>query len=119
VPGHERFVRTMVAGAVGIDLVVLVVAADEGVMPQTREHLDICGLLGIQRGIVALTKSDLVDDETAELAAADVSEALQGTFLEGAPLVRCSPKTGLGVDELRQAIVECLGTIPGRDADGV
>ena len=76
VPGHERFVRTMVAGAVGIDLVVLVVAADEGVMPQTREHLDICGLLGITRGVVALTKADLVDGELRELALADVAETL-------------------------------------------
>src|SRR3954462_7826785 len=82
VPGHERFVRTMVAGAVGIDLVVLVVAADEGVMPQTREHLDICGLLGLSRGVVALSKCDLVDDELRALATADVGEALKGTFLE-------------------------------------
>src|SRR6266852_1900456 len=82
VPGHERFVRTMVAGAVGIDLVVLVVAADEGVMPQTREHLDICGLLGIGRGVVALTKSDVVDGDLLELALLDVREALRGTFLD-------------------------------------
>src|SRR5438105_15729407 len=74
VPGHERFVRTMVSGAVGIDLVVLVVAADEGVMPQTREHLDICELLGIRRGVVALSKCDLVDDELRELATLDVRE---------------------------------------------
>src|SRR4029078_1424863 len=85
VPGHERFVRTMVAGAVGIDLVVLVVAADEGVMPQTREHLDICQLLGIARGVVALTKCDTVDADLRELAAGDVAEALKGSFLEGAP----------------------------------
>src|SRR5260370_11624145 len=97
VPGHERFVRAMVAGAVGIDLVVLVVAADEGVMPQTREHLDICGLLGVARGVVALTKSDLVDGELADLAAADVAEALAGSFLEGAPIVACSAKTGAGL----------------------
>src|SRR5213083_1479539 len=79
VPGHERFVRAMVAGAVGIDLVVLVVAADEGVMPQTREHLDICGLLGITRGVVALSKSDLVDGELRDLAIADVAETLEGS----------------------------------------
>src|SRR3954447_14351387 len=97
VPGHERFVRTMVAGAVGIDLVVLVVAADEGVMPQTREHLDICGLLGITRGVVALSKSDLVAGEDSrelrELAIADVAETLQGTFLEGAPILPVSAKS--------------------------
>src|SRR5690242_6408043 len=90
VPGHERFVRTMVAGAVGIDLVVLVVAADEGVMPQTREHLDICALLGVRRGVVALTKSDLVDKDLLELATLDVRDALRGTFLEKAPIVPCS-----------------------------
>src|SRR5690242_19085094 len=90
VPGHERFVKAMVAGAVGIDLVVLVVAADEGVMPQTREHLDICGLLGIRRGLVALTKSDLVDKDLLELATLDVRDALRGTFLEKAPIVPCS-----------------------------
>src|SRR5262249_36522624 len=79
VPGHERFIRAMVAGAVGIDAVVLVVAADEGVMPQTREHLDVCRLLDVKRGVVALTKSDLVDPDLRELAAEDVRAALAGT----------------------------------------
>jgi selenocysteine-specific elongation factor len=119
VPGHERFVRTMVAGAVGIDLVVLVVAADEGVMPQTREHLDICGLLGIRRGVVALTKSDTVDETLRELAVADVAETLTGTFLEEAPIVPCSAKTGQGLDALKQAIVDGLQDAPGKDPDGL
>jgi selenocysteine-specific elongation factor len=119
VPGHERFVRTMVAGAVGIDLVVLVVAADEGVMPQTREHLDICGLLGITRGVVALSKSDLVDGELRDLALADVAETLQGTFLEGAPILPVSAKTGEGLDALKSAIAAALREVPGKDPEGL
>ena len=87
VPGHERFVRQMIAGAAGIDLVLLVVAADEGVMPQTREHLDICGLLGVRAGAVVLTKTDLVDDEWLELVREDLADEVRGTFLEGAPVV--------------------------------
>ena len=119
VPGHERFVRTMVAGAVGIDLVVLVVAADEGVMPQTREHLDICGLLGISRGVVALSKADLVDGELRELALADVAETLRGSFLEGAPIVPVSAKTGEGLDALKSAIAVGLREVPGKDPEGL
>jgi selenocysteine-specific elongation factor len=119
VPGHERFVRTMVAGAVGIDLVVLVVAADEGVMPQTREHLDICGLLGITRGVVALSKADLVDGELRELALADVAETLHGTFLEGAPILPVSAKTGEGLDALKAAIAAVLREVPGKDPEGL
>ena len=119
VPGHERFVRTMVAGAVGIDLVVLVVAADEGVMPQTREHLDICGLLGVTRGVVALTKADLVDDELRALAAADVAEALRGTALAGAPIVPCSAKTGAGLPSLLAEVARALAEAPGRDPEGL
>lgn len=119
VPGHERFVRTMVAGAVGIDVVVLVVAADEGVMPQTREHLDICGLLGVRRGLVALTKCDLVDDELLELAALDVREALAGTFLQGAPILPCSVVSGAGLQALTRAIDDALDEVPGRDPGGL
>ena len=104
VPGHERLVRTMVAGATGIDLVLFVVAADEGMMPQSREHLAICDLLGIERGVVALTKTDAVDDELAELARLEVAEELQGTSLNGAPIVPTSAKLGLGLDELVQAL---------------
>ncbi|HYL80202.1 MAG TPA: selenocysteine-specific translation elongation factor [Candidatus Acidoferrum sp.] len=104
VPGHERFVKTMLAGVGGIDLVVLVIAADEGVMPQTREHLHICELLQVKRGLVALTKADLVDADWLELVQSDVAEALKGTFLDGCPIVPCSATTGQGLPELLQAI---------------
>ena len=127
VPGHERFVRAMVAGAVGIDLVVLVVAADEGVMPQTREHLDICGLLGVGRGVVALTKVDVVDPELRSLAESDVRAALAGTFLDDAPLVACSVRTGEGLDLLRAELARVLSEPsrpstwprPAREAGGL
>ena len=116
-PGHERFVRTMVAGAAGIDFVLLVISADEGVMPQTREHLDICTLLGIRHGIVALTKIDMVDADMLELAREDVSEFLKGTFLEGAPIFPVSSVTGEGMDALRSAIVEQCRRQPERRLD--
>lgn len=106
VPGHERFVKNMVAGAAGIDFVMLVIAADEGVMPQTREHLEICSLLGIKHGLVALTKTDMVDAEWLELAREDVSTFLQGTFLEGAPIFPVSSATKEGLDELRAHVLE-------------
>ncbi|MCC7380582.1 MAG: selenocysteine-specific translation elongation factor [Deltaproteobacteria bacterium] len=117
VPGHERFVKTMVAGAGGLDLVLLVVAADEGVMPQTREHLEICGLLGIERGVVALTKIDRAGRELTELATEDVRELLEGTALEGAPIVPCSAVTGEGIDALLQAIATPLAAMPERRPD--
>ncbi|MBW2373725.1 MAG: GTP-binding protein, partial [Deltaproteobacteria bacterium] len=104
VPGHEGLVRTMVAGASGIDLLLLVVAADEGVMPQTREHLAICELLGLERGVVALTKTDLVDDDMRELAAEEVRAELEGSPLADAPLVPVSARTGEGLDALREAL---------------
>ncbi|MEE9256828.1 MAG: selenocysteine-specific translation elongation factor [bacterium] len=104
VPGHERFVKNMLAGAGGIDLVVLVIAADEGVMPQTREHLAICRLLGVQTGLVALTKTDLVDTEWIELVSDDLSDFVAGTFLEGKPVVPVSSETGEGLDALREEI---------------
>jgi selenocysteine-specific elongation factor len=119
VPGHERFVRNMVAGATGIDLVVLVVAADDSVMPQTREHLAIMQLLGVSRGFVALTKVDLVDEEMAELAQEDVREFLQGTFLEGAPILPVSAITGQGMDELRAHLVAAAAETEPRSAAGV
>jgi len=100
VPGHERFVRNMVAGAAGIDLVVMVIAADEGVMPQTREHLQICTLLGIRQGFVALTKVDMVEPEWLTLVRDEIQGFLQGTFLEGAPIVPISSLTGAGLPEL-------------------
>jgi selenocysteine-specific elongation factor len=104
VPGHEALVRTMVAGATGIDLVLLVVAADEGVMPQTREHLAICDLLGIRHGVVALTKHDAAEPDVAELAEAETRELVEATGLAGAPLVRVSATTGAGLEALRAAL---------------
>jgi small GTP-binding protein len=98
VPGHEKFVHNMLAGATGIDLLLLVVAADESVMPQTREHLGICRLLGLQDGVVALTRTDLCDDELVELARDDVADLVRGTFLEDRPIVRVSGVTGAGLD---------------------
>jgi selenocysteine-specific elongation factor len=118
VPGHERFLRTMVSGATGVDLVLLVVAADEGVMPQTREHLDICRLLGLRRGVVALTKTDLVEGELRDLAAEEVRGALRGTFLYNAPLVPCSSTSGDGLPELRAALAAGTADLAPRPADG-
>ncbi len=97
VPGHEKFIKNMVAGVGGIDLVLLVIAADEGVMPQTREHLAICRLLGIKRGLVALTKKDLVDEEWLALVREDVRQFVRGTFLEQEPIIALSSTTGEGI----------------------
>ncbi|HEY1554732.1 MAG TPA: selenocysteine-specific translation elongation factor [Kofleriaceae bacterium] len=119
VPGHERFVKSMVAGATGLDLVVLVIAADEGVMPQTREHLDICDLLGVRRGIVALTKRDLVDDEWLALVTNDVREALAGSVLAEAPIVPVSAKTGDALDALRAELGRAIDALPPRATTGV
>src|SRR2546429_1353926 len=104
VPGHERFIKNMLAGATGIDLVMLVVAADDSVMPQTREHLEILRLLGIRHGVIALTKCDLVDETTREVVELEIRELVQGTFLENAPVVRTSAHTGEGIAELKEAI---------------
>jgi len=101
VPGHERFVRNMLAGAAGIDIVLLVVAADEGVMPQTREHMAILELLGVETGIVVITKIDLVDPEMLELAEEDIADSLEGSFLEKVPRVPISVVTGQGLDQLK------------------
>ncbi len=119
VPGHEKFVRNMVAGASGIDLVMLVVAADDGVMPQTREHLAIMQLLGVSRGLVALTKIDLVDEDMVELAEEDVRETVAGTFLEGTPLVRVSAVSGEGLGELRRTLANRAREVTPRPAAGV
>ena len=104
VPGHERFIKNMLAGAGGFDLVLLVIAADEGVMPQTREHLDIIQLLQVTKGIVVLTKIDLVDEEWLDLVEEEVQEFLKGTVLEDAPVVNVSSVTGQGVPELLERI---------------
>lgn len=117
VPGHERFIKNMVAGASGIDLVLLVIAADEGVMPQTREHLDIVQLLGIKHGIVVLTKIDLVDDEWLELVEEEIREQLQGTPFAGAPLVRVSNVTGEGLDQLLETLDQLIPHVPPRRQD--
>src|SRR5262245_41467303 len=106
VPGHERFVKNMLAGATGIDLAVLVIAADDSIMPQTREHLEILKLLGLRHGLIALTKSDLVDDTTIEVVELEIRELVAGTFLENAPIVRTSAQTGQGIAELKEAIAE-------------
>src|ERR1700687_4405125 len=104
VPGHERFVRTMVAGVGGMDLVMLVIAADEGVMPQTREHLDILKLLGVKSGLVALTKRDMVDPDWLALVTEEVREFVAGSFLEEAPIVAVSSRTSEGLDDLRKEL---------------
>jgi selenocysteine-specific elongation factor len=119
VPGHERFVKNMLAGVGGIDMVVLVVAADESVMPQTREHFDICRLLRIPAGLVALTKADLVDADMLELARLEVRELVAGSFLDGAPVVPVSAKTGDGFDTLRAALAEVSRTADARGDRGV
>jgi selenocysteine-specific elongation factor len=119
VPGHERFVKNMLAGIGGIDLVLLVVAADESVMPQTREHFDICRLLHVHAGVVALTKTDLVDAETLELARMEVRELVAGSFLEAAPIVPVSARTGEGLDALRAALVAGGRHLAIRPDDGV
>ncbi len=118
VPGHEKFVKNMVAGATGIDLVALVIAADEGVMPQTREHLDICSLLGVRQGLVVLTKIDMVDQEWLELVQEDIREYLRGTFLEEAPLAPVSAVTGQGVPELIALLDQMTKDLEERPAHG-
>ena len=115
VPGHERFVKNMLAGASGIDLVLLVIATDELIKPQTREHFDICRLLGVQRGVIALTKNDLVDSDTRELARMEVEEFVKGTFLAGAPVVEVSAKSGQGLAELKSAMREAARAIRAKD----
>lgn len=119
VPGHERFIKNMVAGATGIDIVLLVVAADDGVMPQTREHLEIMEILGLENGIVVVTKKDLVDAEMLELAMEDVRDTISGTFLEAAPMIAVSSITGDGLDELRTILNEMIDAVPRRTTEGL
>src|ERR1700734_4041619 len=115
VPGHERFVRNMLAGAGGIDVVLLVVAGDESIKPQTREHFDICRLLGIQRGLVAITKSDLVDAEMIGLVRLEIEDFVRGSFLEGAPIVPVSARTGAGLETLKQELLRVAQAAPAKD----
>ena len=116
VPGHERFVRNMLAGAGGIDLVLLVIAADEGIKPQTREHFDICRLLGIPRGIIAITKSDLVDPDLLGLVRLEIEEFVRGSFLESAPIVAVSARSGAGLDGLKSALRDAVQAVAVKDA---
>jgi selenocysteine-specific elongation factor len=121
VPGHERFVRNMLAGVGGIDLVLLVIAADESIKPQTREHFDICRLLSVRRGITVLTKSDLVDAETLDVVKLEVEEFLRGSFLDSAktPIIPVSSLTGSGLDQLKQALVKVAAEAPARDSNAL
>ncbi|MBP1749124.1 MAG: selB [Deltaproteobacteria bacterium] len=119
VPGHKDFIHTMVGGASGIDFVLMVIAADSGIMPQTREHLNIMKILGIKHGLIALTKVDLVDEEILELATDDIKEFVKGTFLENAPVVPVSAKTGSGIDQLQDAIEELTRKVESKPSDGV
>jgi selenocysteine-specific elongation factor len=114
VPGHERFIRNMLAGATGIDLALLVVAADDSVMPQTREHLEILSLLGLRHGVIALTKCDLVDDTTRDVAALEVRDLVKGTFLADAPIVPVSAKAGSGIDELKTTLLAACDRVTER-----
>ena len=116
VPGHERFIKNMLAGVSGIDLVLFVIAADESIKPQTREHFDICMLLGIRKGIVVLTKADLAEGDLLELARLEAEEFVRGSFLEDAPMVAVSATTGAGLDELRAELEKLAATVPEKDA---
>jgi selenocysteine-specific elongation factor len=116
VPGHERFVRNMLAGAGGIDMVLFVIAGDESIKPQTREHFDICRLLGIPRGLIAITKSDLVDADVLGLVRLEIEEFVRGSFLESAPIIPVSARAGAGLDALRQAIRRVAVDVPAKDA---
>jgi selenocysteine-specific elongation factor len=114
VPGHERFIKNMLAGATGIDLVVLIIAADDSVMPQTREHLEILRLLGLKHGVIAMTKADLVDETTRDVVELEIRELVQGTFLADAPIVPTSAVTGLGLDKLKAAIADACRKVEER-----
>jgi selenocysteine-specific elongation factor len=117
VPGHERFVKNMLAGAHGIDLLALVIAADEGVMPQTREHFDICRLLGVQNGLIVITKRDLVEAELLPLVEDEARSLVAGSFLADAPMVAVSAKTGAGLDDLKRRLTEVAARVPARSSD--
>src|SRR3984893_12053734 len=114
VPGHERFVKNMLAGATGIDLALLVIAADDSIMPQTREHLEILKLLGLHHGVIALTKCDLVDETTREVVELEIRELVMGSFLEDAVIVRTSATTGKGLDALKSAIADVCAHVERR-----
>ena len=115
VPGHEKFIKNMIAGAIGIDIVIFVIAADEGVMPQTKEHLAILDILGIKKGFIALTKQDLVDEEWQELVTEDIGNAVKGTFLEGAEIIPVSSTKGIGLDKVVEKIDKLADEVEERD----
>src|SRR6266478_9548380 len=117
VPGHERFVKNMLAGAHGMDLVMLVIAADESVMPQTREHFEICRMLGVGSGLIVITKSDSVDDELLGLVREEAADFVKGSFLEQAPIVSVSARTTVGIDALRETLSRLAASVPPRPAD--
>ena len=121
VPGHERFVRNMLAGIGGIDLVLLVIAADEGIKPQTREHFDICRLLSVRRGITVLTKADAVDSDTLEVVRLEVEDFLKGSFLDPSqsPIIAVSSLTGAGIDDLKRALAAMVVEVPARDSEAI
>src|SRR5215475_4572816 len=119
VPGHERFVKNMLAGAHGLDLVMLVIAADESVMPQTREHFDICRLLHLKSGLIVITKIDMIDDEMKELVKADAQELVKGSFLENSPVVFVSSKTGEGIDELKVKLESIASNLAAKTVDAI
>ncbi len=116
VPGHERFIKNMLAGVSGIDLVLFVIASDESIKPQTREHFDICMLLGLRKGIVVLTKADLAKGDLLDLARLEAGEFVRGSFLEDAPMVAVSAATGAGLDELRAELAKMAATVAEKDA---
>ncbi|MDP6667774.1 MAG: selenocysteine-specific translation elongation factor, partial [Dehalococcoidia bacterium] len=118
VPGHERFIKNMLMGAGGVDVALLIVAADEGVMPQTREHLAILDLLGVDRGLVVMTKTDLVDADWLDLVTLDVQETLEGTTLEAAEIVAVSAETGVGLDELKASLDQIISDLPSHENTG-
>jgi selenocysteine-specific elongation factor len=115
VPGHERFVKNMLAGTSGIDVVLLVIAADEAIKPQTREHFDICRLLGVRRGVIAVTKADLVDGDTVELVRLEIEEFVKGSFLDGAPILPVSAKSGQGLAELKKVLQDAAREVAGKE----
>ncbi|MCP4673246.1 MAG: selenocysteine-specific translation elongation factor, partial [Desulfobacula sp.] len=118
-PGHEKFVKNMVAGSSGIDVVTMVIAADEGVMPQTREHMEICNLMGVEHGVVALTKTDMVDEDLLELAMDDINDFIQGTFLEDKPVIALSSVTGKGIDKFISTLETICSNIPERQFSSI
>ncbi|MFC1856200.1 selenocysteine-specific translation elongation factor, partial [Thermodesulfobacteriota bacterium] len=119
VPGHEKFIKTMISGAAGMDMIMLVIAADDGIMPQTREHLDICTLLGVKGGLIVLTKTDIVEEEWLELVEADIKKFVRGSFLETAPILKVSSVTNAGIDELKSEIESMAATVIVEEAAGL